>query len=114
MTKLIQILIINEPNDNYTLFKRKNRRRKFSGVNLVNPNLNLDSVDRRPTRYYCCHRGLCKSKALRSILFLDMSRDVNKDLTPKDQDKDKDLTPKDKDLTPRTRTRTSNMSLRSP
>ena len=39
-----------------------------------------------------------------------MARDVNKDLTPKDQDKDKDLTPKDqekdKDLTPRTRTRT--------
>src|SRR6218665_3996616 len=32
-------------------------------------------------------------------------RDVNKDLTPKDQDKDKDLTPKDqdkdKDLTPK-------------
>src|SRR6218665_770806 len=32
------------------------------------------------------------------------TRDVNKDLTPKDQDKDKDLTPKDqdkdKDLTP--------------
>ena len=25
------------------------------------------------------------------------SRDVNKDLTPKDQDKDKDLTPKDQD-----------------
>ena len=35
-------------------------------------------------------------------------RDVNKDLTPKDQDKDKDLTPKDqdKDLTQKTRTRT--------
>src|SRR6218665_3247689 len=34
-----------------------------------------------------------------------VSRDVNKDLTPKDQDKDKDLTPKDqdkdKDLTPK-------------
>src|SRR6218665_2658779 len=34
-----------------------------------------------------------------------LSRDVNKDLTPKDQDKDKDLTPKDqdkdKDLTPK-------------
>src|SRR6218665_637671 len=33
------------------------------------------------------------------------TRDVNKDLTPKDQDKDKDLTPKDqdkdKDLTPK-------------
>ena len=28
-------------------------------------------------------------------------RDFNKDLTPKDQDKDKDLTPKDKDLTPK-------------
>src|SRR6218665_3921759 len=27
----------------------------------------------------------------------DGSRDVNKDLTPKDQDKDKDLTPKDQD-----------------
>ena len=26
-----------------------------------------------------------------------ISRDVNKDLTPKDQDKDKDLTPKDQD-----------------
>src|SRR6218665_3244145 len=37
-------------------------------------------------------------------------KDKDKDLTPKDQDKDKDLTPKDqdkdKDLTPRTRTRT--------
>ena len=31
---------------------------------------------------------------------------VNKDLTPKDQNKDKDLTPKDQDLAPRTRTRT--------
>ena len=31
------------------------------------------------------------------------ARDVNKDLTPKDQDKDKDLTPKDP---PRTRTKT--------
>src|SRR6218665_3268653 len=34
-----------------------------------------------------------------------ITRDVNKDLTPKDQDKDKDLTPKDKDkdkdLTPK-------------
>ena len=29
------------------------------------------------------------------------TRDVSKDLTPKDQDKDKDLTPKDKDLTPK-------------
>src|SRR6218665_558993 len=36
---------------------------------------------------------------------LHLTRDVNKDLTPKDQDKDKDLTPidrdKDKDLTPK-------------
>ena len=33
----------------------------------------------------------------------ERSRDVNKDLTPKDQDKDKDLTHKDqdKDLTPK-------------
>ena len=30
------------------------------------------------------------------LLVLDLDRDVNKDLTPKDQDKD--LTPKDKDL----------------
>ena len=39
-----------------------------------------------------------------------MTRNVNKDLTPKDQNKDKDLIPKDQDkdndLTPRTRTRT--------
>ena len=38
-------------------------------------------------------------------------KDQDKDLTPKDQDKDKDLTPKgkdkDKDLTPRTRTKTT-------
>src|SRR6218665_4172681 len=72
------------------------QQKKFPGWDL-----NLDSLDRRPTRYYCCHQGLCESEALRSILFLDMSRDVNKDLTPKDQDKDKDLPPKDKDLTPR-------------
>src|SRR6218665_1946777 len=30
-------------------------------------------------------------------LTLSLSRDVNKDLTPKDQDKHKDLTPKDQD-----------------
>src|SRR6218665_1619578 len=43
------------------------------------------------------------------LLVLDLDRDVNKDLTPKDQDKDLtpkdkdllDLTPKDKDLTPK-------------
>ena len=35
-----------------------------------------------------------------SYLFV-IFRDVNKDLTPKDQDKDKDLTHKDKDLTPK-------------
>ena len=36
-----------------------------------------------------------------SVLYkiLSKSKDVNKDLTPKDQDKDKDPTPKDKDLT---------------
>ena len=37
--------------------------------------------------------------------FIVLVRDVNKDLTPKDQDKDKDLTPKDqdkdKDLSPK-------------
>src|SRR3984885_15021869 len=37
----------------------------------------------------------------RSVLWVQIrqkkSRDVNKDLTPKDQDKDKDLTPKDQD-----------------
>ena len=36
-----------------------------------------------------------------------VSRDVNKDLTPKDQNKDKDKDPTPKDLTPRIRTRTS-------
>ena len=32
---------------------------------------------------------------------INFYRDVNKDLTPMDQDKDRDLTPKDKDLTPK-------------
>ena len=49
-----------------------------------------------------------KSTGVRGNIFLggekSHTRDVNKDLTPKDQDKDKDLTPKDqdkdKDLTP--------------
>ena len=38
-----------------------------------------------------------------SQAYLLFTRDVNKNLTPKDQDKDKDLTPKhqDKDLTPK-------------
>ena len=41
----------------------------------------------------------------KGLTCLYKTRDVNKDLTPKDQDKDKDLTPKDqdknKDLTPK-------------
>ena len=59
-------------------------------------------------RRSCC--GL-KAKIIRDVnkdLTLK-DQDKDKDLTPKDQDKDKDLldlTPKDKDLTPRTRTRT--------
>ena len=52
-------------------------------------------------------------------IWFEICRDVNKDLTPKDQDKDKDLTPKDQDkdkdfkyvlkesLRARTRTRTN-------
>src|SRR6218665_2851424 len=54
-----------------------------------------------------CHSEICCDK----ICFpspqtrCQVSRDVNKDLTPKDQDKDKDLTPKDedkdKDLSPK-------------
>jgi len=42
----------------------KTEETKISGVGF----------ERRPTRYYCCHRRLCESEVLRSILFLNTSR----------------------------------------
>ena len=48
MTKLPQILIINEPNDNNKhCLNGKTRKENFPGWDL-----NLDSLDRRQTRYY--------------------------------------------------------------
>ena len=68
----------------------------------------------------CTHTGEAFTEVTPAVCV--ETRDVNKDLTPKDQDKDKDLTPKDQDkdkdltpkdqdkdlldMTPRTRTRT--------
>src|SRR6218665_2093908 len=45
----------------------KNRKNNFPGCDL-----NLDNLDRQPTGYFCCHRGLCESEVLQSILFVNM------------------------------------------